>query len=208
MLPTLAVSLDQGPERRRWAGGRRICQSSTTTRTICWRGPQWRPGSSRRRRTVRTAAPSVEVDILSFCHVDLSLTLNTAGKVYEAEKMVAANGKWYHKNCYRCVVCNNMLDSLNNNDGSDGNIYCRMCYRDKYGPQNRSSDIDLKARNTSSMKAEDPSRNCPRCGGRLSRPDWCVLSSLQELSSLTRRSPPRGRATTSDALPAPTATLL
>ena len=120
----------------------------------------------------------MEVEILSFCHVDLSLTLNTAGKVYEAEKMVAANGKWYHKNCYRCVVCNNMLDSLNNNDGSDGNIYCRMCYRDKYGPQNRSSDIDLKARNTSSMKAEDPSRNCPRCGGEVEQTRLvCIESS-------------------------------
>ena len=49
--------------------------------------------------------------------------------VFEAEKMVTANGKWFHRNCFRCVTCNNMLDSLNNNDGPDGNLYCKMCYR-------------------------------------------------------------------------------
>merc|ERR1719244_1164533 len=87
------------------------------------------------------------------------------GRVYEAEKMVTANGKWYHKNCFRCVECMAMLDSLKNNDGPDGSPYCKMCYAKKYGPQNRPSDVDLKARNTSLIKAEDPKKNCPRCGG-------------------------------------------
>jgi len=87
------------------------------------------------------------------------------GKVFEAEKMVTANGKWYHKNCFRCVQCLTLLDSLNNNDGPDGALYCKMCYKEKYGPQNRPSDIDLKARNTGSIKSEDPKKNCPRCGG-------------------------------------------
>ena len=88
-----------------------------------------------------------------------------SGKVFEAEKMVTANGKWYHKNCFRCAQCLTLLDSLNNNDGPDGALYCKMCYREKYGPQNRPSDIDLKARNTGSIKSEDPKKNCPRCGG-------------------------------------------
>jgi len=87
------------------------------------------------------------------------------GKVFEAEKMVTANGKWYHKNCFRCVQCHSLVDSLNNNDGPDGALYCKMCYKEKYGPQNRPSDIDLKARNTGSLKSEDPKKNCPRCGG-------------------------------------------
>jgi len=87
------------------------------------------------------------------------------GKVFEAEKMVTANGKWYHKNCFRCVQCVQLVDSLNNNDGPDGCLYCKMCYKEKYGPQNRPSDIDLKARNTGSLKSEDPKKNCPRCGG-------------------------------------------
>jgi len=40
-----------------------------------------------------------------------------------------------------------------------------MCYTKKYGPQIRDTDIDLKARNTSSLKAADEKKNCPRCGG-------------------------------------------
>ena len=33
----------------------------------------------------------------------------------------------------------------------------------RYGPQNRPSDVDLKARNTGLIKAIDPKKNCPRC---------------------------------------------
>jgi transcription elongation factor Elf1 len=40
-----------------------------------------------------------------------------------------------------------------------------MCYASKYGPQNRPSDVDLKARNTGLIKSADPKKNCPRCGG-------------------------------------------
>ena len=32
----------------------------------------------------------------------------------------------------------------------------------RYGPQNRPSDVDLKARNTGLIKATDPKKNCPR----------------------------------------------
>ena len=87
------------------------------------------------------------------------------GKVFEAEKVVTASGKWYHKNCSKCHNCNTMLDSLKINDAPDGNIYCKMCYVKNYGPQNRPTDIDLKARNTAGLKAQDEKKNCPRCGG-------------------------------------------
>jgi len=87
------------------------------------------------------------------------------GKVFEAEKMVTAIGKWYHKNCFKCFECSTVLDSLKNNDGPDGNLYCKMCYNRLFGPQNRASDVDLKARNTSCIKSEDEKKNCPRCGG-------------------------------------------
>jgi len=89
------------------------------------------------------------------------------GRVFEAEKMVTASGKWYHKNCFKCAECSTMLDSLKNNDGPDGNLYCKMCYNKNYGPQNRPSDIDLKARNTSSIKSDDEMKNCARCGGEV-----------------------------------------
>ena len=87
------------------------------------------------------------------------------GRVFEAEKMVTAAGRWYHKNCFRCVACSAVVDSLKNNDGPDGNLYCKMCYVKNYGPQIRPSDIDLKARNTSAIKHQDEKKNCPRCGG-------------------------------------------
>ena len=35
----------------------------------------------------------------------------------------------------------------------------------RYGPQNRPSDVDLKARNTGLLKDADPKKNCPRCQG-------------------------------------------
>lgn len=69
--------------------------------------------------------------------------------------------------CFWCINCFIQLDSLNNNDGPDGGLYCKMCYKDKFGPQNRPSDIDLKARNTSLIKNEDPKKNCPRCTGEV-----------------------------------------
>ena len=74
------------------------------------------------RSTVETWVIKAEKDSQDCCP-------KCGGKVFEAEKMVTANGKWFHRNCFRCVTCNNMLDSLNNNDGPDGNLYCKMCYR-------------------------------------------------------------------------------
>ena len=46
-------------------------------------------------------------------------------------------GAWYHRNCFRCEDCNRLLDSLTNNDGPDGKLYCKKCYNKKYGPQTR-----------------------------------------------------------------------
>ena len=57
-----------------------------------------------------------------------------------------------------------MLDSLSNNDGLDG-LYCKGCYNVKFGPQVRSSDVEHKINDTSSIKSEDPKKNCPRCSG-------------------------------------------
>ena len=69
---------------------------------------------------------------------------------------------WYHRNCFRCVECQRLLDSLTNNDGPDGCLYCRMCYNKNYGPQTRSSDIDHKLIDTSLIKSDDAKKNCPR----------------------------------------------
>jgi len=89
------------------------------------------------------------------------------GRVFEAEKMVTASGAWYHRNCFRCEDCNRLLDSLTNNDGPDGKLYCKKCYNKKYGPQTRSSDIDHKMLDLSVIKSSDEKKNCPRCGGQV-----------------------------------------
>lgn len=63
------------------------------------------------------------------------------------------------------MECSRLLDSLTANDGADGALYCKMCYARKYGPQTRSSDVDHKLIDTSTIKAEEAERNCPKCGG-------------------------------------------
>merc|ERR1739846_216271 len=44
---------------------------------------------------------------------------------------------------------------------------CKKCYCVKYGPQSRSSDVDHKLIDLSTIKIEEgqPGKNCPRCGG-------------------------------------------
>merc|ERR1719361_1019734 len=112
-----------------------------------WHGPLWKHGPSKRRRVMELVAKKCD------------------GKVFEAEKQTTAAGDWYHKNCFRCVECNKSLDSLTNNDGSDGGLYCKKCYMVKYGPQTRSSDVDHKLIDLSNIKSDDAQKNCPRCSG-------------------------------------------
>jgi len=111
------------------------------------------------------ARSSVETWVIKGQKGDVDVCKKCEGKVYEAEKLTTASGNWYHKNCFRCVECNRLLDSLTNNDGADGELYCKKCYKEKYGPQTRSSDIDHKLIDLSNIKLEDPAKNCPRCTG-------------------------------------------
>jgi len=113
------------------------------------------------------ARSTVETWVIKGEKGDADVCRKCCGKVYEAEKMTSAAGNWYHKNCFRCdnQVCNKLLDSTNNNDGPDGGLYCKKCYRDNWGPQTRSSDVDHKLIDLSNIKSADPSQCCPRCGG-------------------------------------------
>ncbi|KAH0809018.1 hypothetical protein GEV33_013771 [Tenebrio molitor] len=54
--------------------------------------------------------------------------------VYAAEQMLSKNGIW-HKRCFACVECKRSLDSTNQNDAPDGEIYCRGCYGRNFGPK-------------------------------------------------------------------------
>ncbi|RZC36746.1 muscle LIM protein Mlp84B [Asbolus verrucosus] len=54
--------------------------------------------------------------------------------VYAAEQMISKNGIW-HKRCFCCVECKRSLDSTNQNDAPNGEIYCRGCYGRNFGPK-------------------------------------------------------------------------
>ena len=44
--------------------------------------------------------------------------------VYAAEERLAGGFKW-HKGCFKCSMCNKMLDSTNNN-AKDNVLYCKV----------------------------------------------------------------------------------
>ncbi|KAK7479772.1 hypothetical protein BaRGS_00028952 [Batillaria attramentaria] len=53
--------------------------------------------------------------------------------VYAAEEKVAAGAKW-HKFCFKCGLCNKMLESTNVAE-HEGNLYCKSCHGRKFGPK-------------------------------------------------------------------------
>ncbi|CAG9563068.1 unnamed protein product [Danaus chrysippus] len=56
------------------------------------------------------------------------------GCVYAAEQMLARGRAW-HKECFKCGDCQKRLDSTNCCEGSDKDIYCKVCYGKKFGPK-------------------------------------------------------------------------
>jgi len=124
------------------------------------------------------ARSTVETWVIKAEKGDMDCCPKCDGKVFEAEKMVTASGLRYHKNCFRCLECNRLLDSLTNNDGADGGLYCKICYSRKYGPQTRSSDVDHKLIDTSTIKSEDDKRNCPKCGGAVFSAERVAIKEL------------------------------
>ncbi|KAK0418290.1 hypothetical protein QR680_013478 [Steinernema hermaphroditum] len=53
--------------------------------------------------------------------------------VYAAEEMVAGGYKW-HKFCFKCTLCNKLLDSTNCCE-HQAELYCKQCHGRKYGPK-------------------------------------------------------------------------
>ncbi|XP_055331892.1 muscle LIM protein 1-like [Paramacrobiotus metropolitanus] len=53
--------------------------------------------------------------------------------VYSAEERVAAGTKW-HKQCFKCDMCNKLLDSVSVAE-HEGRLYCKICYGRKHGPK-------------------------------------------------------------------------
>jgi predicted nucleic-acid-binding Zn-ribbon protein len=53
--------------------------------------------------------------------------------VYAAEERVAGGLKW-HKMCFKCGMCNKLLDSTNCAE-HEGELFCKTCHARKYGPK-------------------------------------------------------------------------
>ena len=106
---------------------------------------------------------------------DIGRCPNCSGRVFEAEKMVSRNG-WYHKGCFKCFACNHLLDQTNFNDGPDGYIYCRTCYK----------ILDLMDYNQTARSVVDTTSipayqgdlsACPRCFGKVFEAEKMVAKS-------------------------------
>ncbi|XP_071453098.1 muscle LIM protein Mlp84B-like isoform X2 [Hetaerina americana] len=104
--------------------------------------------------------------------------------VYAAEERVAGGLKW-HKGCFKCGLCNKMLDSTNCTE-HEGELFCKMCHARKYGPKGYGfgggagclsmdkgehlGNTEASSRANSAMEpraiAKAPEgEGCPRCGG-------------------------------------------
>ncbi|XP_056639968.1 muscle LIM protein Mlp84B-like isoform X1 [Diorhabda carinulata] len=104
--------------------------------------------------------------------------------VYAAEEKVAGGYK-YHKSCFKCGMCNKMLDSTNVTE-HEAELYCKNCHGRKYGPkgygfgggagclsmddgaQFKNGDDVVRSRAPLLPKAiakAPEGEGCPRCGG-------------------------------------------
>ena len=83
---------------------------------------------------------------------------------------------WYHKSCLKCSVCSHGLDATNFNDGPDGRIYCKGCYK-----ANNIMDSNLIARSvadtTSIQGYQGDKESCPKCSGKVFEAEKMVMRS-------------------------------
>nr|XP_049697023.1 muscle LIM protein Mlp84B isoform X4 [Helicoverpa armigera] len=105
--------------------------------------------------------------------------------VYAAEERVAGGLKW-HKMCFKCGLCQKLLDSTNCSE-HEGELYCKVCHARKFGPKgygfgggagclSMDTGDHLKAENAGVrtngacleprvIAKAPPGEGCPRCGG-------------------------------------------
>ncbi|XP_076035485.1 muscle LIM protein Mlp84B-like isoform X10 [Oratosquilla oratoria] len=101
--------------------------------------------------------------------------------VYAAEERAVGELK-FHKECYKCSMCNKMLDSTNVNC-HETVLFCKTCHGRKYGPKgygfgggaaglsmDTGAHLDYHRDDTiKEYKAPKaaPGEGCPRCGGKV-----------------------------------------
>ncbi|VIO90627.1 Uncharacterized protein BM_BM5540 [Brugia malayi] len=74
--------------------------------------------------------------------------------VYAAEEMNAGGYKW-HKFCFKCELCNKLLDSTNVAP-HEAELYCKQCHGRKFGPKGVGFGLDLPI-NEFQMESTDDS---------------------------------------------------
>lgn len=93
---------------------------------------------------------------------DLSGCKRCQGRVYEMERVTSRLGVW-HKSCFSCSGCKTSLNStlVMAFESPDEEIYCKPCYRDKYGE----GKSPLTYTDVSQIKRTDLENGCVRCSG-------------------------------------------
>eukprot|EP00127_Corallochytrium_limacisporum_P002477 Clim_evm34s128 gene=Clim_evmTU34s128 len=103
--------------------------------------------------------------------------------VYMAEE-VQANGKSYHKLCFKCEACNKLLDSTSLTERGES-IFCKNCYTKKFGPEGfGAARVHTKSENpdgatTATLASGGSSGNinsAPRFGGGAKKCPVCNKS--------------------------------
>nr|XP_027213508.1 muscle LIM protein Mlp84B-like isoform X3 [Penaeus vannamei] len=99
--------------------------------------------------------------------------------VYHAEARVVGDIS-FHKECYKCSMCNKMLDSTNSNC-HENILYCKTCHGRKFGPKGYgfgggaaglSMDTGAHLEKRNELAPYKPPKakageGCPRCGGKV-----------------------------------------
>lgn len=101
--------------------------------------------------------------------------------VYAAEERIGAGKKW-HKQCFKCGLCNKGLDSTTVAE-HEGLVYCKGCHGKKFGPKgygfgggagalsmetgsqfgNKESEMSNRPTEVVIGEKSGPGPHCPRC---------------------------------------------
>jgi len=102
--------------------------------------------------------------------------------VYAAEEKIAGGHRW-HKGCFKCSMCNKLLDSTSCAE-HENKLYCKTCYGRKFGPKgygfgggaagltmdngeaygNTEFQTNGSAKGSANGLQAPKGQGCPRCG--------------------------------------------
>ena len=110
-----------------------------------------------------SARAMVQTDTIKAEEGDPDRCPRCSGKVFPAERMAMGSGS-YHRSCFCCGHCRRMMDFHLACDTPSGDICCRNCYAQRYGPASLPMDGSTVV-DTAVIKPTKEQAGCPRCGG-------------------------------------------